>query len=191
MCKAVLSLCAACALALAASLALAAGEPPLLSLNAIAVGASGRADLGIGMLELRATLSPQLYLSAGPAILTVEHGDTEHQLRAAATLQVQLGPLRVDDRNLWVFSDAGTTRYRNRLRLTAPAEIGGRTLRFQLVNEGFYEERGRGWFRNLAGAGVGLDVNRSFSVDGYWMVQDDEHRPRSSLLLVVFVARLR
>ena len=187
--KTVLTLVATLLLAPVANPALA-DELPQLSLNAIAIGAEGRADLGLGMVELRAVVSPHVTLTAAPTVLTVAHGDTEHQLRAAATLQLQLGPLRLDDRNMWVFSDAGTTRYRNRLRLTAPAQVGGRILRYQLVNEAFYDERGRGWFRNLVGAGVGLDIDRSFSVDAYWMLQDDDHRPRASLFVVVFMARL-
>lgn len=184
----VLYVVATLALALAARTSRAEDEPPRFSLSAIAIGASSRNDLGIGMLEGRAVLSPHLFVTAAPTILKVEGADTEYQFRAAATLFLQRGPLRVDDRNLWVFSDAGTTRYRNRLRLTMPVELSGRVLRFQLLGEAFYEQRGRGWFRNMAGAGIGVDVSRSFSIDAYWMLQDDDHRPRTSMFIVVLTA---
>jgi hypothetical protein len=172
-------------LAMAATLPVGAHEPPRISLNAMVIGAESRTDLGIGMLEARAALSPHLLVTAAPTILVAQNAETEHQLRTAATLLLQLGPVRLDDRNLWVFSDAGTTRYRNRLRLTAPVAVYGRELRLQLLDEVFYEQRGRGWFRNIAGAGIGFDVGRSFSVDAYWMLLDDEHRTQASMFLVM------
>src|SRR5262249_45359277 len=157
-----------------------ADEPRQVALNAIAIGGLSSTDFGIGMLEARTALSPHLVVTAAPTIRSVGGARTEHQFRVAATLLLQLGPVRLDDRNLWVFSDAGTTRYRNRLRLTAPVQARGYALRFQLLDESFYEQGGRGWFRNMAGAGVGLDVSRSFSVDAYWMLVDDDDRPRTS-----------
>lgn len=45
-------------------------------------------------------------------------------------------------------------------------------LALQLDDEVFYERGGRGWFRNTIGAGIGDDVNRSFSVDAYRMLQE-------------------
>jgi len=80
-------------------------------------------------------------------------------------------------------------RYRNRLRLTVRTEVSGRSLRFQLLDEVFYEEGGRGWFRKVLGAGVGLDVSRSVSVEAYWMLLDEEHRTQTSMLLLMLTAR--
>ena len=168
----------------------AADAPAFVGLNAIAIGASSRADLAIGMIEARATLSPHVAITVAPTILAIEGGDTEHQLRAGFTLSAPLGRLHLDDRNMWVFSDAGTTRFRNRLRLTAPVELGAHTLRFQLLDEIFYEEGGRGWFRNMYGVGVGLDVSRSVSVDAYFTQQEDRHREPASLFFIVLVARV-
>jgi hypothetical protein len=177
-------------LPLVASLAFAEDERRSVQLNAIAIGAWSRSDLGIGMLEARAALSPHLLVTAAPTVLSVAGADTEYQFRAAATLLLQLGRVRLDDRNLWVFSDAGTTRYRNRLRLTAPVELSGRALRFQLLDEVFYEQGGRGWFRNLVGVGVGLDVRRSLSADAYWMLLDDDHRPQASMFLLMLTVHV-
>lgn len=151
----------------------AAEAPSDFGLNAIAIGASSRADLAIGMIEARATLSPHVAITVAPTILAIEGGDTEHQLRTGFTLSAPLGRLHLDDRNMWVFSDAGTTRFRNRLRLAAPVELGAHTLRLQLLDEIFYEEGRRGWFRNMYGVGVGLDISRSVSVDAYFTQQDD------------------
>ncbi len=176
---------AALLLPIVAPLAVGANELPPVSLNAMVIGAESRTDLGIGMLEARVALSPHLLVTAAPTILVAQNAETEHQLRTAATLLLQLGPVRLDDRNLWVFSDAGTTRYRNRLRLTAPVAVSGRELRMQLLDEVFYEQGGRGWFRNMAGVGIGLDVGRSFSVDAYWMLLDDDHRTQASMFLVM------
>jgi hypothetical protein len=177
-------------LPLIVSSAFAADETRAVSLNAIAIGGLSRADLGIGMLEGRVALSPHLVVTATPTVLSVEGGDTEFQFRAAATLLLQWGPVRFDDRNLWVFSDAGTTRYRNRLRLTAPVEVSGRALRFQLLDEVFYEKGGRGWFRNMVGVGVGLDANRSFSADAYWMLMEEDRRTRSSMFLLMLTVHV-
>jgi hypothetical protein len=185
MCNTVLAVVGTLAFGAVANVSRAADELPRFALSAIAIGAASRNDLGIGMLEGRAILSRHLFAAAAPTILNVEGADTEYQFRAAMTVLLQWGPLRLDDRNLWVFSDAGTTRYRNRLRLTAPVELSGRIMRFQLFDEAFYEQGGRGWFRNLMGAGVGVDVSRSFSVDAYWMLQDDAHRPRTSMFVIV------
>jgi hypothetical protein len=186
-----LSLGAAVALASTPSISLAADDASVkLGLSAIAIGASSRTDLAIGMLEARATFSPHVAVTVAPTVLTISGGDTEHQIRAGITLATPVGPLLLDDRNLWVFSDAGTTRYRNRVRLTAPVELSEKTLRFQILDEISYEQGGRGWFRNMYGVGLGLDVNRSFSIDAYFTRQDDQQRAPASLFFVVFVARI-
>lgn len=167
-----------------------ANESPQVSFNAMAIGALSRTDLGIGMLEARIALSPNVLVTAAPTILSAEGSEIEHQIRTALTLQSKLGSVRLDDRNLWVFSDAGTTRYRNRLRLTAPVEVNGRQLRVQLLNEIFYEQGGRGWFRNMPGAGVGFDVNRSVAIDAYYLLLDDDHRAQASMFLVMLTMPL-
>lgn len=177
-------------LALAEHPRVAANDLPRISFNAMAIGAASRTDLGIGMIEARADLSRHLFVTAAPTVLYVEGVGTEHQLRTAATLLLQLNPARLDDRNLWVFSDAGTTRYRNRLRLTVPVAVSGRELRFQLLDEMFYEQGGRGWFRNMPGAGVGLDVGRSVAVDTYFMLLDEDHRTQASMFLLMLTVRL-
>ncbi len=165
-----------------------ADETRRLSINAVAIGALSRTDLGIGMLDARAVISPHLVVSVAPTIFSVGGAQTERQLRASATLLFDVGSVTFDDRNLWVFSDAGTTRYRNRLRLTAPAVVEGRSLRLQVLDELFYEERGRGWFRNMTGVGVGVDVARSVSVDAYWTLVKEDHRTQTSLLYIVLTA---
>lgn len=177
-------------LAFAEHLPVAADELPRLSFNAMAIGAASRTDLGIGMIEARAQLSRHVFVTAAPTILHAEGAETEHQFRTAAILWLQLGPIRIDDRNLFVFSDAGTTRYRNRLRLTAPLTVKGRELRLQLLDEMFYEQGGRGWFRNMPAAGVGFDVGRSLSVDAYWMLLDDDHRTQASMFLMMLTVPL-
>ncbi len=165
--------------------------PPTFSLNAIAAGALSRTNLGFGMLEGRATFSNHLYIAAGPSVLFLEDGDREYQARVWATLLARLGPLQLDDRNLWVFSDAGTTRYRNRLRLTMPLPMNRNTLRLQLFDEAYYEQGGRGWFRNVVSAGVGLDAGRAISVDAYWMLLDDDNRRQASMFQLILTIHLR
>jgi hypothetical protein len=180
---------AAALLASVANLACGAERIQRVSLNAVAIGALSRTDLAIGMFEARVAPSPHLLLTAAPTIVSAEGAETEHQLRAAATVLFQVGLVRFDDRNMWVFSDAGTTRYRNRLRLTLPVEMGGRALRFQLSDEVFYEQ-GNGWFRNLMAVGVGSDLSRSWSADAYWMRLDDAHRAPVPMVLVTLTVRI-
>jgi hypothetical protein len=175
-----------------ANVSVSAAEPrDKIGINAIAIAGANRADFGIAMLEARAKLSEHVLVTVAPTIAAFEGADTERQIRAAVTLMSPAGPLLIDDRNLWVFSDSGTTRYRNRLRLTAPVQAGGRAFRLQLLNEAFYEQGGRGWFRNLFGAGVGLDVEKSFSLDAYWQVQDDAGVSPASIVYIVLTAHLR
>lgn len=180
----------ACLLLLWSGGTFAAEGPTKVSLNALAAGALSRTNLAFGMLEGRFALSKNLRITAGPALLEPEGGDVEYQFRAAATLLAQLGRIQLDDRNLWVFSDAGTTRYRNRLRFTLPLEMGSSVVRVQLYDEAFYQEGGRGWFRNTIAAGVGVDTARPFSADAYWMLQDDDRRPQASMFLVLFTLHL-
>lgn len=186
-----LALGAACALGAAGPNPVAANDEPQFSVNAIAIGAVSRTDLALGMIETRVAVSPHLQLSATPTLVAIEGGNIEHQLRAALSFQTQGGSVRIDDRNMWVFSDAGTTRYRNRLRFTIPVEVGERIVRFQFADEAFYEMDGRGWFRNMLGAGVGLDMRRAVSIDAYWMLQDDDRKQPASLFYVMLTAHLR
>jgi hypothetical protein len=164
------------------------GRPANTSLYVMAAGALSRTDLVLGTLEGRASLTRNLFVSAAPVIVTAEGGDHEYQFRAAATLLLDLGPLRLDDRNLWVFSDSGTARYRNRLRLTAPISS---TLRLQLFDEACYQRGGPGWFRNAMGTGVGFDVSRKTTADVYWMIFDDRHRSQTSMFVVSLTIRVR
>jgi hypothetical protein len=170
---------------------LAADEPAKTSLYVVAAGALSRTDLGLGMVEGRRSLGKNLYVSAAPAALAAEGSDIEYQFRTAATLLLDLGPLRLDDRNLWVFSDAGPTRYRNRLRVTAPMSLAHGVLRLQFFNEAYYQQGGLGWFRNVVAGGVGLDLNRTVSADAYYMSLDDDNRSRSSMFVVLLTMRIR
>jgi hypothetical protein len=162
-----------------------------LALNAIAAGALSRTNLGFAMLEGRATLSKHLYLAAGPAVLVPEGGDAEYQARVSATVVARLGRIQLDDRNLGVFTDAGTARYRNRLRLTMPLQVNqNTTLRLQVFNEAHYQQGGRGWFRNVIAAGAGLDAGQAFSADVYGMILDDDSRREASIFLLMLTAHL-
>lgn len=170
---------------------LAADEPAKTSLYVVAAGALSRTDLGLGMLEARTSLTKNLFVTAAPTVLVAEGNDAEYQFRAAATVLADLGPIRLDARNLWVFSDAGTTRYRNRLRFTVPVNVAQSVLRVQLFNEAYYQQGGLGWFRNVVAGGVGMDVTRGVAADAYWMVLDDDHRRRTSMFVVTLTMRIR
>ena len=170
---------------------LAADESAKTSLYVVAAGALSQVDLGLGMLEARTSLSENLLVTAAPAVVVAEGNDEEYQFRAAATLLMDLGAIRLDDRNLWVFSDAGAARYRNRLRLTAPISVAPGVLRLQLFTEAYHQQGGPGWFRNVVGGGVGLDVNRTVSADAYWMSLDDDHRRHTSMFAATLTIRIR
>jgi len=187
-CKAVCSLGIAVGLFVASTAR--ADDLPDFSLSTITVGVLGPTDLGLQMLEVRAAVSSYLHLTAAPTLVIAEGGDTEPQLRTAATFLLDLGTVRIDDRNLGVFSDAGTARYRNRIRLTQPANYGGHVVRWQLLDEAFYEKGGPGWFRNMWGVGIGVDARRAVSVDAYWLQQDDDGERPASLLLVMLTVHL-
>ncbi|WP_129781821.1 hypothetical protein [Peristeroidobacter soli] len=167
-----------------------ADEFPSVSLSAMTIGVLGPTDLGLQMLEARAAVSSYLHLTAAPTLVIAEGGNTEQQLRTAATFFLDLGTIRIDDRNLGVFSDAGTMRYRNRIRLTQPANYGGYVVRWQLLDEAFYEKGGPGWFRNMWGAGLGVDAGSAVSVDAYWLQQDDDGKRTASLLLLMLTVHL-
>jgi hypothetical protein len=177
------------AMTLVATAARVAEHP--ISAYAIGIGVSGPADTGIGMLEIRGSLTPNLYLSFAPTLLHTEGSATVRQLRTGGTLHFNAGPLLIEDRNMWLFSDPGPTRYRNRLRLTIPVPAGHRTLRLYAYNEVTYEYGGRGWARNLLATGIGINPVPSLSVDLYAASQKDEGRSAFGLLIVVASLRLR
>src|SRR5689334_9539020 len=63
-----------------------ADETRRLTLNAVAIGALSRSDLGIGMLDARAVISPHLMVGVAPTIVSAGGAPTERQLRASTTL---------------------------------------------------------------------------------------------------------
>jgi hypothetical protein len=178
-------------LPLLCSSALAEDPPARSSVNAIAGGVWGQTDFAVGMLEARAAFSKYLLVTAAPTAVFADRSDPEYQFRVGATFQLPLGPVQLDDRNLWVFSDLGTTRYRNRLRLTAPLDIGHRRIRLQLFDEVYYQQGDAGWFRNVVASGIGLDVSPTISADSYWMVLDDDNRRAVSMFVMLLTVRIR
>src|SRR5690349_18873759 len=70
-----------------------ADETRRLSINAVAIGALSRSDLGIGMLDARAAISPHLMASVAPTIVSAGGAPTERQLRTSATLLLDVGSI--------------------------------------------------------------------------------------------------
>jgi hypothetical protein len=175
----------------AATPVLAADESGNASIYAVAAGVLSDRDVGLGLLESSLPLTRNIAVTAAPTVIVPQGGDTEYQLRTGVTLLLDLGPFRLDDRNLWVFSDAVTTRYRNRLRLTAPVSVGRDMLRLQLFNEAFYERGGAGWFRNVIGADVGFDLNQRVAADAYLLSFHEDGRERFEVFVLSIALRIR
>jgi hypothetical protein len=107
------------------------------------------------------------------------HGRREREIRLTlgATLQKPIGKFTLSDRNWferrWREPQVDAWRYRNRLRLEHPFQISKTKFTWFISDEVFYDWSLNDWVRNRAAIGANHAFNKHFTLELYYMRQND------------------
>jgi len=107
------------------------------------------------------------------------NGRREHELRLTfgATLQKPFGKFTLSDRNWfehrWREPQVDAWRYRNRVRLEHPFQINKHKFNWFISDEVFYDWSVNDWVRNRAAIGANHAFNKHFTLELYYMRQND------------------
>jgi hypothetical protein len=103
----------------------------------------------------------------------------ENRLSVPATVRVPAGHFVLSDRNLFErrFRHPGinTTRYRNRFQADHPIGPPKQKISLFVSDEVFYDWSFNAWVRNRAAVGVSKVVNKHFTLELYYLRQNDSH----------------
>lgn len=123
------------------------------------------------------------YLTFTPSFLhreaTAPRGrpESEERITLAATVRFPLGKFTLSDRNQFErrfrVPQGSQTRYRNRLQVEHPFKIDKQKFTFFVSEEVFYDWSVNDWVRNRFGVGVSHAFNKHFTLDVYYMRQND------------------
>ena len=112
----------------------------------------------------------------------------ENRLSVASTVRFPVGRFTVSDRNTFErrLRDPGidATRYRNRLQIEHPIGRKERRLSLFVSDEVFYDWSFDAWVRNRAAIGVSKVVNKHFTLDVYYMRQNDSRSVPGDLHII-------
>jgi hypothetical protein len=107
------------------------------------------------------------------------HGRREHETRLTlgATYQKSIGKFTLSDRNWverrWREPQIDAWRYRNRIRLEHPFQINKTKFTWFVSDEVFYDWSFHDWVRNRAAIGASHAFNKHFTLELYYMRQND------------------
>lgn len=107
------------------------------------------------------------------------NGRREHEFRTSkgVTLQFPVGKFTVSDRNVfehrWRSPQVDAWRYRNRIRLERPFQINKTKFTWFISEEVFYDWSLNDWVRNRAAIGGTHAFNKHFTLELYYMRQND------------------
>jgi len=112
------------------------------------------------------------------ALQPSEHRDIrEHRLSLDGTVRWSLGRFLLSDRNRFerrfFASGARANRYRNRLQIEHPLEVGRWSARLFISDEVYYEAALNCWARNRFSAGAGYPIGKRFELEIYYLKQND------------------
>ena len=125
------------------------------------------------------------------------HGRQEHETRLTigATVQKAIGEFNLTDRNWferrWRDPQIDAWRYRSRVRLEHPFQIGKRKFTWFVSDEVFYDWSLHDWVRNRAAVGVAHTFNKQFTLDIYYMRQNDGRTRPGDLHIIGTVWRIK
>ncbi len=139
------------------------------------------------------TLAPTyLYSSTQPA---PGHNSYEHRLTIPATVRFTIGKFTFSDRNQFErrirHPQVDATRYRNRLQIEHPIKPGGLKLQLFAFDEVFYDWSVHDWVRNRFALGASRRFNRHFTLDLYYLRQNDGRTNLGDLYVLGAVYRIR
>jgi len=106
-------------------------------------------------------------------------GRREHELRVifGPTLQKPFGKFTLSDRNWfehrWREPQVDAWRYRNRVRVEHPFQINKHKFNWFISDEVFYDRSLKDWVRNRAAVGANHAFNKHFTLELYYMRQND------------------
>jgi hypothetical protein len=120
------------------------------------------------------TLSPgYLYIATQPV---AGRKGYENRLIFAGTLRISLGRFTISDRNQFerrFRNPVDSTRYRNRLQIEHPVEIGSVDLKLFASDEVFYDWSVNRWVRNRFSVGGSKAFNKNLTIELYYLRQND------------------
>lgn len=125
------------------------------------------------------------------------NGRREHETRLtlAATYQKPIGKFTLSDRNWverrWREPQIDAWRYRNRLRLEHPFQIKKAKFTWFVSDEVFYDWSLHDWVRNRAAVGVAHTFNKQFTLELYYMRQNDGRSRPGDLHIIGTVWRIK
>jgi len=125
------------------------------------------------------------------------NGRREHETRLTlgATVQEVLGKFTLSDRNWvekrWRDPQIDAWRYRNRIRLEHPFQIGKTKFNWLISDEVFYDHSLHDWVRNRVAAGVSHELNKQFTLELYYMRQNDGRSRPGNLHIIGSLWRIK
>jgi Protein of unknown function (DUF2490) len=102
----------------------------------------------------------------------------ENRLSLLTQVRFPVGRFTIADRNLFerrIRRPINSTRYRNRLQVEHPIGPKDHKLSLFVSDEVFYDWSFNAWVRNRAAIGVSKVVNKHFTLELYYMRQNDSH----------------
>jgi hypothetical protein len=117
-----------------------------------------------------------LHLASQP---TATSHSTEDRITLEAALKFQAGRFTLRDRNRVEFHihhpPPNFTQYRNRMQVEHPLKAGTLELEAFVADEIFYDSVARAWIRNRIYLGAGKKINKHFTLELYYVRQNDSH----------------
>jgi Protein of unknown function (DUF2490) len=112
----------------------------------------------------------------------------ENRLSIPATVRVPVGRFLLSDRNLFERRlrrpGVDSTRYRNRFQVDHPIGPDKQKISLFVSDEVFYDWIFNAWVRNRAAIGVSKVVNKHFTLELYYMRQNDSHSVPGDLHII-------
>ena len=123
------------------------------------------------------TLLPfYLHVAAQP---TKTNHNTEERITLEATIKFPAGRFTIGDRNRLEFHihnpRPNFTQYRNRLQIEHPLQLGKVKFEGFVADEVFYDSVAAAWIRNRFYLGLSRKVNKHFTLELYYVRQNDSH----------------
>jgi hypothetical protein len=103
----------------------------------------------------------------------------EDRITLEAAFKFPAGRFIIGDRNRIEFHlrrlAPNFTQYRNRMQLEHPVKLGKLEISAFLADEVFYDSIANAWIRNRIYAGASKTINKHFTLDLYYVRQNDSH----------------
>jgi hypothetical protein len=110
---------------------------------------------------------------------TRNNHSTEERINLESTVRFPAGGFTISDRNRIEFHlhhpRPNFTQYRNRLQIDHPVSLSKAKFTWFVADEVFYDSIAAAWIRNRVYLGISRKVNQHFTLDLYYVRQNDSH----------------